>query len=156
MKTFIIISALFLSLSAQARSPLPFVKAELTQFKTHPTLGQITSAEIIMTPNELILSLDKMVVACQFCLGFYNQEQNIRLKIVKRYVDGCGSQITIARQDDRPRDGNLQTLIVRDNRSRKCLDIRPLTEVRYEVVTAGFGGSVQKYQSYFSGSALKR
>jgi hypothetical protein len=81
---------------------------------------------------------------------------NIELPIISDVVDSCGVNVITAEKDQRPVDGMLKRITIRDNSKVTCESIAPLmpTEVVYETESPGFGAPVVHTTSTFAGSVL--
>ncbi|MCM2279133.1 MAG: hypothetical protein NDJ89_13740 [Oligoflexia bacterium] len=77
------------------------------------------------------------------------------LPIVGTGEDTCGTTVIIARKDQRPADGVLAEIRIRDHRTRRCRDLPPFaTEIQYTTVTPGWEAPATRSISRFGAEKL--
>jgi hypothetical protein len=107
--------------------------------------------------NEATLALfrHRLCPPDRVCIALMPAPVIVRLPIKSVFGDRCGNRHVRAERDQRPVDGNFESLEIVDGSASRCA--RPMHEmhlpvrVTHELVTAGFGGPVRSFRSTFEG-----
>lgn len=171
MKTKILFTALVASVSmvlavmpAHARSPMPnLLVSELDRFnidETLPYADQVTAARIVINQRakkaDLRIKLGGSCPAGALCAlpTFMNYE----LPIVAAKTDSCGTVAYLAKRDDRPVDGGLNQLIIKDNTNNRCphfVALAPTEVIHQTAYYHRLEGKEVKTRSTFTGDRLR-
>ena len=140
-------------------------RADLTRWTIDPQLyfaNSIDGGTVVLnlSSKTLDLTLFTAMPRClppRMCPMYMPAPIMISLPIVSVRTDDCGTVIVKAREDRRPVDGGLQTLVLRENGMNHCPSFvaRPGTEVVYKTESAGMSGYIEKTRSTFEGDILR-
>lgn len=145
-------------------TPWPVIfKAELVLAQMDPEFEeQVDRGTIILdrTRKQALLVLHRQpdCASPRGCARLLPEPIEIELPLVKVGTDACGRRTYKAQRDDRPVDGNLEVVEIRDNTQATCetAEEQHETEVTYVRVTAGYGSPVQMIRSRLLGGRLVR
>lgn len=123
--------------------------------KAHSGFVKIDRAQKVIT-----LIIQQAMGRCpqnQMCIQMMPAPLVIELPLIAKQRDSCGTVTYTARLDQRPVDGILQELTVKDHTKNNCPTFAalPETEVDYATETSGSKNNILRTHSTFSGGVLR-
>jgi hypothetical protein len=168
---FVMIVLLIAGQAATATSLHPDTFAEVAvmnrlQMDPHHYTTEVQSAKVFLNKvrQTIKLEIKFRIPACAIprpgfpvCKIAIRPPLVVELPILGERVGRCGEISYLAKEDARPRDGNLEQINLIDRRSSTCkyLVAPVMTEVQYMTITAGFRSPVVRAVSKMSGPALR-
>lgn len=139
----------------------------LREFQLDPSLVKDLSTPVHFTGVVTVDRTEKRVTlsvnqapscpAGAMCPQYLVQILDVELPIVSIMTDGCHNRIIVAREDRRPVDGALQSIMITDHSTSTCdIYLKYATDVQYtsSFVSRSNGGEA-KSLSHFQGDLLK-
>jgi hypothetical protein len=135
MKNLIVIlSAMFVTAHAEARSVMPFKKAAIINFNiqegSHLSNHMITRGDVIIAANnEITLSLGSTIMCVRAPCPQPPPSVVVTVPVYSKTIGSCGETIYQAEKDLRSVDGVLTKITVVDNSTIKCRIMVPQTQI---------------------------